>query len=222
MYIMKKTFLFRILFMGIVLMGLISCQEKPSVDFTMSQSTVVIGDTVTFTNATINGASYEWYFGDGEISTEENPTHIFNIAATYPVRLASYSENGNEVDIVTKDLEVIAAKLKLTVYKESYSSYDDVWDCSVQLFSNHDDYLVLENKIDSGNTDIDGIIIFDNLRPQKYYFSCYDEGYSDDSYYVNWYTTFSSPILTVNEVTELNIIVEEINGKYTISKIMAQ
>lgn len=207
---MKKIHLIWTIFLGIIISGMMSCQEIPTVDFTMSDTTVVIGDTVTFTNATINGETYEWYFGDGEISSDENPIHIFNKAGIYPIRLASYSENGKELDIVTKDLEVVAATLQLTVYKEIYGgNFDDVYDCSVQLFSNSNDYYSLENKIDSGNTDMDGIIIFKNLRPQKYYFSCYYQLYSGDDVYVNWSTTFSSPVLNVNEVTKLNIIIEK-------------
>jgi PKD repeat protein len=35
------------------------------------------GNEVTFTNQSLNAISYEWHFGDGETSTEVNPTHLY-------------------------------------------------------------------------------------------------------------------------------------------------
>ncbi len=38
---------------------------------------VVAGSEVGFTNLSTNATSYEWNFGDGMISAEENPTHVY-------------------------------------------------------------------------------------------------------------------------------------------------
>jgi PKD repeat protein len=48
-------------------------EGSPDVNF----STSVNAYTVTFTNKTTGGASYKWDFGDGAVSTEENPTHTY-------------------------------------------------------------------------------------------------------------------------------------------------
>ena len=46
-----------------------------------------IGETVHFQNLSIGGISYLWDFGDGETSTDFEPYHVFDSAATYSVML---------------------------------------------------------------------------------------------------------------------------------------
>jgi len=70
-----KTSLFIILCSGLLFQ---SCNKDtiddgPDVNFTTS----IDAYTVTFTNTTIGGASYKWDFGDGTVSTEENPVHAY-------------------------------------------------------------------------------------------------------------------------------------------------
>lgn len=51
--------------------------------------------TVKFKNESVNAVSYLWDFGDGEVSTDENPVHTFkNDKASYTVSLISYSSFG--------------------------------------------------------------------------------------------------------------------------------
>ena len=61
---------------------------------------------VSFTNFSQNADTYAWDFGDGNTSTEENPTHTYAEAGTYDVTLsatgngetASRAETVNLVD----------------------------------------------------------------------------------------------------------------------------
>jgi len=48
-------------------------EASPDVNF----STSIDAYTVTFTNKTTGAASYKWEFGDGSVSTEENPSHTY-------------------------------------------------------------------------------------------------------------------------------------------------
>jgi gliding motility-associated-like protein len=43
--------------------------------------------TVAFLNSSINSVQYEWVFGDGAVSTLEEPTHTYTIPGTYQVML---------------------------------------------------------------------------------------------------------------------------------------
>lgn len=50
--------------------------------------------TVSFSNTTTNGTSYEWDFGDGNSSTDENPVHTYMAAGQYDVILRATNECG--------------------------------------------------------------------------------------------------------------------------------
>jgi PKD repeat protein len=69
-----------------------SCENEP-IQFTSN-----ISEAVT---------SYAWTFGDGEISTEENPEHTFTNPGMFPVSLAALSESGCN-STVSKDLMIYA------------------------------------------------------------------------------------------------------------------
>ncbi len=43
--------------------------------------------TVTFSNTSVNGTQFIWYFGDGDSSTAVNPTHTYLDSGTYSVTL---------------------------------------------------------------------------------------------------------------------------------------
>ncbi len=58
--------------------------------------------TVTFTNTSIGeDLTYLWNFGDGSTSTALNPTHIYNIAGTYTVKLTVTNVRGSNTKTVT-------------------------------------------------------------------------------------------------------------------------
>ena len=63
---------------------------------------------VTFTNNSVNAASYSWNFGDDAgSSTEANPTYTYAAGGTYSVVLTVTNANG-ATDALSKDVTVVA------------------------------------------------------------------------------------------------------------------
>ncbi|MEZ4932066.1 MAG: PKD domain-containing protein [Saprospiraceae bacterium] len=57
--------------------------------------------TISFSNTTTNGISYEWDFGDGNSSTDENPVHTYSAAGQYDVTLRATNECGTVTTMQT-------------------------------------------------------------------------------------------------------------------------
>ena len=87
----------------------ISIFPVPQVGFSASTA-CVNGDATQFVNtSTISSGSIilnGWNFGDGGTSTQESPTHNYQIAASYPVTLAVVSDLGC-IDSVTYSIDVL-------------------------------------------------------------------------------------------------------------------
>lgn len=49
--------------------------------------------TIYFTNLSANGSSFSWDFGDGNISTDANPTHTYTALGTYTITLSVDGDN---------------------------------------------------------------------------------------------------------------------------------
>ena len=151
---------------------MLQCEEdtRPKVAFTLSSSNVAVGEQVQFNNNTEGADSYHWYFGDGEESTQENPTHSYNTAGIYLVSLIAKKGNANGAGYATIFVGQISStlgNLKLTYREEGTENL--IPNCQVTLFLNQSD---LENNINAvaeGFTDENGEILFENLEPGNYY-----------------------------------------------------
>ncbi|MEM1119056.1 MAG: PKD domain-containing protein [Bacteroidota bacterium] len=62
----------------------------------------------SFTNTSINAESYEWDFGDGNMSTEVSPTHTYADANTYTVTLTTTGAS-NQTASLSKDIDIQAS-----------------------------------------------------------------------------------------------------------------
>ncbi|MBN1182545.1 MAG: PKD domain-containing protein [Bacteroidales bacterium] len=83
-------------------------RDKPSPDFTISQGTIgCLPYEVEFTDAsTGNGANivdWRWNFGDGIISTDQNPTHTYEVRGEFDVTLRVTDDFGCESNIIIQD-----------------------------------------------------------------------------------------------------------------------
>jgi gliding motility-associated-like protein len=76
----------------------IKVDDKPTVDFSTSNRSGCFPLRVNFTDLSVGGSAaitgYEWDFGDGGLSTVQNPFHIYAIAGNYAVTLKVTNAGG--------------------------------------------------------------------------------------------------------------------------------
>lgn len=71
----------------------VNAYPVPDAQFTANRFAACLGDTIRFTNLSTGATSYEWEFGDGNVSTLTNPTHIYATPGVYRVLLRAFRAN---------------------------------------------------------------------------------------------------------------------------------
>jgi len=91
--------------------------DELSVSFEMDKISARVGETITFTNTSQHATSYEWDFGDGNSSTEENPSHAYSSTGEFTITLTSNGDKGSES--TTKSNTIWDIELESTFYGDS-------------------------------------------------------------------------------------------------------
>lgn len=113
----------------------------PMADFIYTIGNVPKQSTVAFTNKSLNGKTYNWNFGDGKTSSEENPTHFYQNGGTYTVKLTVTNASGAS----TIEKTVSVAKPYTAVIIEEIG-LDDYWPNTIYDWgSDPDIYIVVTN-----------------------------------------------------------------------------
>ncbi|MGC9342943.1 MAG: Kelch repeat-containing protein, partial [Bacteroidales bacterium] len=73
-----------------------SSKKLPVASFIVSKEIARIGDTIYFQNTSENANSFEWNFGDGHSSIEENPDHFYTANDIYNVTLKVSNTDGSD------------------------------------------------------------------------------------------------------------------------------
>jgi PKD repeat protein len=82
----------------------------PTANFTVSNSTICEGQSVSFTDFSANiPTTWSWNFGDNSISSDQNPTHVYSTPGTYNVSLTVTNSAGNDAYTMTNAVTVLAA-----------------------------------------------------------------------------------------------------------------
>jgi len=111
-------------FIGIIISGVLifsSCEkeEEPVANFSASQTTITEGKSIQFSDeSTKNPTSWDWDFGDGNTSSDQNPTHTYANPGTYTVELTVSNSAGS--DTKTK-LDYITVEQKKTIKKIDFN-----------------------------------------------------------------------------------------------------
>jgi len=66
---------------------------EPSAGFSFDKTYVEIGTTINFSNSSLNATIFEWDFGDGQVSTVQNPSILFDLEGEFIVTLISKTED---------------------------------------------------------------------------------------------------------------------------------
>lgn len=73
----------------------------PEANFSSNVTEGYVPLDVKFTDISENTTKWSWVFGDGGISTDQNPTHIYSAAGTYTVNLTVSNANGTNSKLAT-------------------------------------------------------------------------------------------------------------------------
>lgn len=168
----------RIIYLSLVLpLFLLSCESTPEAHFYTDTIEPEVGHEVLFTNDSQNATRFEWDFGDGYISNDENPGHIYTGTGTFEVTLTAISKSGLD-DKATLTLEVMIPTLLEIEVREYYDEYT-VPDASVILYSSLTDWDAQKNKVSEGFTDANGIVVFSNLDPFVFYVDVWEQDHDN-------------------------------------------
>jgi PKD repeat protein len=114
----------------LVVSNYIFVPTTPIADFTASVLTgCTNSNNFTFTNLSIDGASYVWDFGDGNTSTLANPSHTYTTPGIYTVKLIAINSYGcTDVKTISAYLTVYQAPVaNFTVNQQSSCNQNDVF-----------------------------------------------------------------------------------------------
>ncbi|MFO7864491.1 MAG: PKD domain-containing protein [Salinivirgaceae bacterium] len=80
---------------------------KPIAAFTADIMDTNVGDSISFTDqSTHNPVSWRWDFGDGNISDERNPTHIYTDTGSYTITLTVSNSYGSDSEMKENYIKV--------------------------------------------------------------------------------------------------------------------
>ncbi len=176
-----KNFKYYLLFLGLLTLSVtfIGCEEdeqgsSPTAAFVVSETSVLKQKSlITFINQSDEGRSYLWSFGDGQVSKEKDPTHIYTDPGTYNVSL-EVSANGfrsiasQEIAISGFEFELFfidnnganVSKMNLndtttitSVFDLSGFSFGLTYDSASQelYYSDDDSLVVFRNSVNGGS-----------------------------------------------------------------------
>lgn len=75
----------------------IDCQ-LPKADFIADPNSRCAPLSVQFSNRSTYGDNYSWDFGDGIISTDTNPIHVYSSSGSFTVKLMAFNDCGSDIN----------------------------------------------------------------------------------------------------------------------------
>ncbi len=160
---MKKLYYFTL----ILAVSLFSCKPVPEAFFSVDDSEPEVGQKIYFTNESKDGVTFEWDFGDGYGSNEENPVYIYTGTGTFDVILTVIAKNGLEDQAILTVNVKIPTLLEIEVVE--WESVLAVPDASIYLYPNLDAWEDQTDMFSEAISDDYGFAVFSHLDPFVYY-----------------------------------------------------
>jgi PKD repeat protein len=156
----------------------VSCESShdiiPVAQFHIDATSVEVGKDIYFTNDSRNASTYKWDFGDGYISSEADPVHVYTATGPYEVTLTATSISGQEDHAALSFTVKIPTLLEIEV-RENNDNMFAVNGASVILYPTLNDWDNQTNMVAEGITDAYGIVVFSNLDPIVYYVDVWEQ-----------------------------------------------
>ncbi len=108
--------------------NIINVNPKPKADFSMSGNPIFANESVTFSDlSTPTGSivTWNWQYGDGNGSTVQNPSYIYDNKGFFTVQLAIIDAGGC-ADTIRKDITVMLLPMLPTAFTPNADSHNDV------------------------------------------------------------------------------------------------
>lgn len=97
----------------------VSVGGRVTASFEYSPDEPLANQEISFTNISVNAVSYSWDFGDGTASTDRNPTHSYNTAGDFNVKLTVEGMPGTESPDDTTMVISVAAPEVIAAFEVS-------------------------------------------------------------------------------------------------------
>lgn len=127
-----------------------------------SSAPVCLGDEIHFTNHTLKAREYFWDFGDGNLSNEKDPNHLYQNPGVYKVKLVALGQNEKSKFII-KEVTVyglpdpkftfgVISNLMIQFIPQTKKAIEYQWDFGDQ--SNSSEIEPVHNYISSGSYNV--------------------------------------------------------------------
>jgi PKD repeat protein len=145
-----KTINLAYIFAFLLFLVIAGCKDEETVvaAFNVADGELETGEIISFINESANANYYQWDFGDGGLSFDENPSHEYTVAGTYDVKLVAIGSAGS--DSATVSIEV-AASYAITIFEgegiegvdiyDTWSEIQSVYNSTDTVHYTYDDYL---------------------------------------------------------------------------------
>ncbi len=100
---------------------------KPIANFSVSDTTIQQNDTVQFSDLSVNSpTTWKWYFGDGDSSALQNPSHIYLTTGNFSVSLIAGNASGYDTLTKANYINVVYSTCPLIMFDINLNFYNTV------------------------------------------------------------------------------------------------